>query len=161
MSLINRLRTDQVNARKARDTVSVNLLTSLVSEAAAVGKNNGNRESTDAEVIRKIKQFVGNTNETIKLVQANIPDGPNKGIAGGVHLARIGVLRQELALLEAYLPKQLGDDELTDAIVAIRATLPEGANPIGGVMKALKEKYDGLYDPAAASAILKKLTVGA
>ena len=49
--LINQIKSDALEARKARQTNTATLLTTLYSEASMVGKNDGNRESTDAEVL--------------------------------------------------------------------------------------------------------------
>jgi uncharacterized protein YqeY len=157
MTLIDTLKRDQIATRKARDTIAANLLTTLVAEAAAVGKNNGNRESTDAEVVKKIKQFVSNTQETIRLVRGNIPDGPNKGILGGFHAQQLEKLNRELGILESYMPTQLTREQLEEKIRSVVADLPQGTNAVGAVMKALKESYEGLYDPKLASEIVKGL----
>jgi len=44
--LINKIKSDSLEARKARQTDTATLLTTLYSEASMIGKNLGNREST-------------------------------------------------------------------------------------------------------------------
>jgi hypothetical protein len=59
MSLIQTIKADQVQARKAR-SASASILTTLIGEAEMIGKNAGDRESTDEEVIAIIKKFIKN-----------------------------------------------------------------------------------------------------
>jgi uncharacterized protein YqeY len=62
----------------------------------------------------------------------------------------------ELAVLEAYLPAKLGDDELArlvdDAIAETGASSPK---EMGQVMKALMPKVKGRADGAAVSAAVR------
>lgn len=62
----------------------------------------------------------------------------------------------ELAVLEAYMPARLGDDEVArlvdEAIAEVGATDPKG---IGAVMKAVMPRVKGRADGAAVSAIVK------
>jgi uncharacterized protein YqeY len=133
MSKIQEIKDSLLQARKSRDTLSSALLSTLLGEALMIGKNDGNRESTDAEVIKVIKKFIANNEETIKLT------GPN---------AKLGA---EIVTLESFLPAQLSADEL-DRIIS---DLILKGNNMGQVMKLLKEQYAGTYDGAAASALIK------
>ena len=53
--LINQIKSDALIARKARKIDTATLLTTLYSEASMIGKNLGNRESTDQEVLQVIE----------------------------------------------------------------------------------------------------------
>lgn len=64
--------------------------------------------------------------------------------------------RAEIELLEKYLPKQLGDDELRAEIDSLRAA---GTDKRGLVMKALKEKHGAAVDGRRAAAILDELGI--
>ena len=64
MTLLAKLKADSLQARKDGNKVAANLLVTLVSEATMVGKNAGNRDSTDEEVQRVVKKFLDNTIET-------------------------------------------------------------------------------------------------
>ncbi|MGH6977471.1 MAG: GatB/YqeY domain-containing protein, partial [Stellaceae bacterium] len=67
----------------------------------------------------------------------------------------------EIAVIERFLPKQMSGAELE---AAIKGTIKEaGASSIkdmGKVMAALRTKYAGQIDPAAASQTVKKLLTG-
>ena len=64
MSLIQDIKSASLVARKARETKKAESLITLYSEASMIGKNDGNRESTDAETIAVIKKFIKNIDET-------------------------------------------------------------------------------------------------
>jgi len=61
----------------------------------------------------------------------------------------------EMAILEAYLPKQLGADELEAIIKALASEL--GTTQIGPLMAKLRERHAGTYDGKLASELVKRL----
>jgi uncharacterized protein len=67
----------------------------------------------------------------------------------------------EIAVIEEFLPKQLGDGEVKAAIAAVVAELG-AASPkeMGKVMAALKERYAGRMDFGKASTQVKALLSG-
>jgi uncharacterized protein len=66
--------------------------------------------------------------------------------------------RGEIAIIERFLPKALGDAEAEAAIKeTIAATGAASVKDMGKVMAALKEKYAGQLDPSKASQMVKKL----
>ena len=142
MTLLETIRTEQIRARKARDGVRTSLLTTLLSEAANVGLNDGKRESTDAEVIAVIKKFIKNIDETLAVRASDD-------------------LLVERAILEGFLPSQLSEDELLAAVVSIVAELEldgqsRSMKMMGPVMKTLKERFEGQFDGKAASETVKR-----
>lgn len=139
--LIERIKSDLLAARKSRATVATNSLTALVGEAVMVGKNAGNRESTDDEVIATVRKFIKNLEET----KRNLIN----------HNKDTAVCDEELAIISKYLPQQMSSDQLKAAIADILAE-NAGAN-MGVVMKVLKEKHSGLYDGKLASEIAKQV----
>lgn len=137
------IRKDLFEAKKNHDTLKSNLLSALLGEATAVGKNAGNRESTPEEVMQVIRKFIKNIDETIALLEKE-----------GKPIEKE---RTERAILESYLPKQLTPDELAKAIDEIIATLPERSpKMMGQVMAKLKELYAGRYDGKTANQIAKE-----
>lgn len=64
----------------------------------------------------------------------------------------------EIAVIEAYMPKQMSEAEAKDAIAAvIKETGAAGPKDMGKVMAALKAKYAGQMDFGKASALTKDL----
>ena len=66
--------------------------------------------------------------------------------------------REEIAIIQSYMPKQLGEDEVKAAIAAvIKETGAASVKDMGKVMAALKAKYSGQIDFAKAGAVVKSL----
>lgn len=62
----------------------------------------------------------------------------------------------EIAVIEAFLPKQLSEDEIAAAVAAaIDEIGARGLKDIGRVMALLKQRYPGQMDFAKASGLLK------
>jgi uncharacterized protein YqeY len=136
---MQRIKTEQLEARKKKDVIKASLLTTLIGEATAIGKNDGNRETTDAEVVAMVKKFLKNIEETLKV-------------------ADTFQAREERLILLELLPTQLAEQELKTTVwllaTEVGATTPKD---MGKVMKVLKERYDGRYDGALASKLIKEM----
>jgi len=154
MSMIDTIKSLYLQARKERNAKKAALYSTLLGEAQMVGKNNGNRESTDGEVIAVIKKMVANTKETRALIATTMVD------LSQTH--QVVDLSNELEWLNALLPTQITGDALVSEIdLAIASVGATSIKQMGQVMKVLKEKFDGQYDGTEASKIIKeKLNVG-
>jgi len=139
MTLLNKIKQDSLTARKARDTVASNLLGTLVSEAAMVGKNAGNRDSTDEEVLKVVKKFLDNAKDTLKLV------------------GNSNAIEQEIVILHGYMPLQLTEAQLKEIIDQLKLSNP--GCTIGAVMANLKTYYEGQYDGKLASQLFREYNV--
>ncbi|HSA33854.1 MAG TPA: GatB/YqeY domain-containing protein [bacterium] len=141
--MLAKIRKDLFEAKKAHDLVRSNLLSTLLGEAMAVGKNAGNRETTPEEVMQIIRKFMKNIDETIAILTGDGKPCDKE--------------KAEKAILEGYLPKQLTPEELAKAIEEIVATLPEKSpKAMGQVMAKLKELHAGRYDGKLASQLVKE-----
>jgi uncharacterized protein YqeY len=133
MTLIQKVREQQVAARVAR-IQSASVLTTLLGEAQMVGKNNGNREPTDEEVVAVVQKFLKNIDETLR-------------VASDVQVRE--TLQQEAAVLKAFLPRQMDKNELTE-LAKTCATMP-------AFMQLLKKEHAGQYDGKTASEIARSI----
>ena len=113
--LLDKIKADLLEARKNKWQGKVNLLTTLVSEATMIGKNDGNRETTDAETVQVIQKFIKNTLETMFALE-------HTGRWDESDAAEI-----ELRILERYLPQQMTDHELAGAIMEIIVDLEDNS----------------------------------
>lgn len=139
MTLLAKIKEDQFTHRKAgTNKLAISLLTTLYSEAANVGLNDGKRESTDAEVLKVIQKFVKNLNECIEAALVKEVD--------------TSVYTAEKKILESYLPSQLSAAEIEAYIIPF---VREGGKP--AAMKALKQNYAGQYDGKLAAIIVDNL----
>jgi uncharacterized protein len=66
--------------------------------------------------------------------------------------------REEMAIIQAYMPKQLGDDE-TKAVIAgiIKSVGATSIKDMGKVMAELKSNYSGQIDMGKAGGVVKAL----
>lgn len=133
MTLMNQIKEQQVAARKA-GSADASLLTTLLGEAAMVGKNT-NRDTTDQEVVAVVKKFIKNIDENITALQAR-----NQSFDQFV---------AERTVLEKFLPLQLTELALQH-IAEQHKSMPE-------FMKFLKENHAGQYDGKLASGVAKKI----
>lgn len=109
MSLLQKIRQDKVNYLKAKNREAFSTLGTLEGDARLIGMNDGNRETTDAEVIATIIKFIKGIDETIKLQPSE-------------------KLEAEKILLSSYLPKQLSEDELNKIISEKIQSLEDNLN---------------------------------
>jgi uncharacterized protein YqeY len=118
------------------------VLQSISGAAQLISKNDGNRETTDEDIINAVKR------ELKMATQSKESGAPfNKLI---------------FSISEEFLPKIMTEEELTKTIeVIINDLLKSGSekNPrlMGNIMKVLKTDYKDLYDGKMASQLTKKL----
>jgi uncharacterized protein YqeY len=140
MTLIDKIKADQLQARKDRDPLKSVLLTTLIGEASLIGTNDGKREVTDAEVVAVVKKFIKGIDETLKYLGDHAP-------------AQSKVVKSEKDMLEVYLPKQYDDYELK--VLILGANLANTSK--GQIMKYLKDNYAGQYDGKVAAKVFDEL----
>jgi uncharacterized protein YqeY len=134
---MEQIKRDQLEFRKQRQSVEVGVLTTLIGEASAIGKNNGNRETTDTEVIALVKKFLDNNNDTIKIL-----------IEGGQQEKTENLIKENAAL-QVYLPKQMSEQEIRDALATC-------SKELGKIMGHFKKAFPGMYDGGLVSRLAKE-----
>jgi len=142
--MLKRIKADLLTARKSKDKFTAGILGALVSEGAMIGKNMGNRETTDAEMQKLILKFKKGVSDTISLFEG-------KETAEGM----VEGLQKELGVYDQYLPTQLSNEEIEKEIGMFLQTNSEKAN-IGSIMAHFRKNFDGQYDGKA----LAKITNG-
>ena len=133
MTLMEQIKEKQIIARKS-GAADASLLTTLLGEAAMVGKNAG-RETTDQEVIAVVKKFIKNIDETVSALSSRGQDAAS--------------FLAERSVLERFLPLQLTELALAN-IAQNHKSMPE-------FMKFLKENHAGQYDGKLASTVAKNI----
>jgi uncharacterized protein len=141
MSLLDRIKTDALAARKAQGPTA-GLLVTLIGEAETRTKTfSPARAMTDEELLAVVKKFLKNIDDTLKILS---PDRSPEAHAKAV---------LEKTALEIYLPAQLSAAEI-EAFAS--AKIAAGAQ-LGAVMAALKAEHGGRYDGKLASEVVKSL----
>jgi uncharacterized protein YqeY len=139
--LLETIRLQSVEARRAKDSVRATLLVTLFAEAARVGKDAGNRETTDEETQKVVRKFLKGVDESLAVLK----DEAARALA----LA-------EKSILESFLPQRITGAPLQAVVAEIVASLPDkSAKQMGLVMRSLKERLSGAYDGAEATALVK------
>ncbi len=140
------LREDMKAAMKAKQTrrlSTIRLILAAIQErdnAAPDGK------ISDAEILPVLSKMVRQRKELLETYEK----------AGRDDLAQIE--REEIAIIETYLPKQMGEGEAREAIAALVKELgASGPKDMGKVMGALKERFSGQMDMGKASGVVKDL----
>lgn len=156
MDLIDKIRADQLAARKLNDRLKADVLTTLIGEATQITTEEFKRgvtEVTDEKIVATVAKFLKNTkltlenlaSERVRLIEAG-------GDASKVE-ERARAAEAELAILSEYGPKQMSDSELREAINDFRTRNPD-AN-VGTIMAHLKTSFGGRYDGKAASTLAR------
>jgi len=137
MTLSQRIDSDLKDAMRAKDTGRLHVLRMLKSalKYAAIAKSGAEAELSDAEAVQVIRKQVKQRQDSIESFE--------KG--GRAELAEKE--KEELSILNTYLPQAMSPDELAKAV---RETIAEiGATSkgqMGAVMKALQTKIAGRVD---------------
>ena len=137
MTLQQRVDSDLKEAMRAKDATKLNVLRMLKSalKYAAIAKSDAEAELSDAEAVQVIRKQAKQRQDSIESFE--------KG--GRAELAEKE--KEELAILNTYLPQGMTPDELAKVV---RETIAElGATSkaqMGAVMKALQAKVGGRAD---------------
>jgi uncharacterized protein YqeY len=144
--LKDRLRTDLTTAMKARDTVRTRTLRSaLTAVSTAEVAGHTSRELSDDEVTKVLAREAKRRREAADAFDA----------AGRAEQA--SAERAEGDVLDAYLPAQLGDDELAAIVAAgIAESGAAGPRAIGQVMKVVTPKVAGRAEGARVAAEVRR-----
>jgi hypothetical protein len=148
MSLKERISEDMKAAMRARDGARLGAIRFL--QAAIKQKEVDERISADdAAVLAIIEKLIKQRKDSIQQFQQ----------AGRSDL--VEKEQAELALLQGYLPQQMTDAELAEAVAAAIAEAgASGPQAMGKVMAVLKPKLAGRADLGKASALVRARLAG-
>jgi uncharacterized protein YqeY len=147
MTLQERVDSDLKEAMRAKDAMKLGVLRMLKSalKYAAIAKSDAEAELNDIEAVHVIRKQAKQRQDSIESFE--------KG--GRVELA--DKEKEELAILNTYLPKGMTADELSKVVSEIIAELGATSKAqMGAVMKALQAKVGGRADGKALSAEVQK-----
>jgi uncharacterized protein YqeY len=143
-SLKDTIREDLNAARRDRDKLRTTLLTTLLSEIRNKEIDLGH-ELGDEEVHGVTTTAIKRRRESAEQFRA----GNREELAVKEE--------QEAALLQAYLPPQLGEDEVR---ALIREAIAGGASDVGGVMKQVMPKTRGKFDGKELNRLVREGLAG-
>ena len=143
-TLVEQLRADLTTARKDRDKLRTTTLTTFLSEIKNKEIDQG-RPAADEDVRGLLVTAIKRRREASEQMRAG----------GRAELAEKE--EQEAALLQAYLPPALGEDEVR---AMVRDAIAAGAADVGAVMKAVLPHVKGRFDGKELNRLVREALAG-
>jgi uncharacterized protein YqeY len=137
-------------AMKARDARTVSTVRMILAglkerDVAARGEANAN-EIAEPEIARMLQAMIKQRRESIALYE----QGKRADLAQQE--------RDEIGVIETFLPQQMTEDQIAVAAqAAIAETGAVGIKDMGKVMATLRERHTGTMDFSRAAPIVKRL----
>lgn len=136
-----------MKARQDRATSTIRLILAALKDRDIAARGKGNNDGiSDDEIRQMLHNMIRQRNESIALYEQG----------GRLELAQQE--REEIQIVQSFLPQQLGEVEIERAARSVIAEV--GATCIkdmGKTMAALKQRYAGQMDFSKASAVVKNL----
>lgn len=137
-------------SKDSRVVSTVRLILAALKDRDIAARSRGVMDGiSDDEILQMLQSMIKQRRESISLYEQG----------GRLELAQQE--QDEIAIIERFLPRQLNEAEMTEAVSAVIAELGAGGiKDMGRVMAALKERHAGTMDFTKASALTKKLLGG-
>jgi uncharacterized protein YqeY len=138
---------EAMKSRNERGVSTVRMILSALKDRDIAARSKGNYDGIPEDEIRSMLQgMIKQRRESITLYEQ------------GGRAELVKQEQEEIAVIEGFLPKQLGDAEIEQAVNAVIAeTGAQSIKDLGKVMAAVKQRYSGQMDMTKASAAVKKL----
>ena len=135
-----------MKAKETRTIATVRLILAALKDRDIAARGKGNLEGIDEDgILAMLQSMIKQRRESIVLYE--------KG--GRLELARQEA--EEITVIEQFLPRQLGEDEMAEAVkTVIQEVEAKSLKDMGRTMAALKERYAGRMDFHKASARVKE-----
>ena len=135
--------------KDAKVISTLRLIMAAIKDKDIVLKGNGDASGIDETAIILLMQtMIKQRNASIVLFKQ------------GIREDLVKIEEDEILIISSFLPKQLNDQEIEDAVVnAIKLTQSESIKDMGKVINLMKQNYIGKMDFRIVSAVVKeKLT---
>jgi uncharacterized protein YqeY len=143
---INNAMKDAMKARDERRVSTLRMVNAAIKNADIAARGEGKEPLNEADLLALLQKMIKQRQESVELY--------DKG--GRPELAQQE--RDEIAIIGAYLPKQMSDAEAGSAISTIVQEInAQTMKDMGRVMAALRERFAGQMDFGKASAKIKEL----
>jgi uncharacterized protein YqeY len=146
---INNALKEAMKAQQTRRVSTLRLINSSLKNADIEARGLGKEPLSDDEALSVLQKMIKQRQESAELYdKGNRPELAEQE-------------RDEIAIISAYLPKQMSDIEAGSIIATLVHEInAQGMKDMGKVMAALKERYAGKMDFSKASALVKKVLTG-
>lgn len=139
MTILNDIKKKSIELRKNKSQIA-SFSSFVVSEIENIGKNNGNRLTTDDEAISVIKKMIDRNKSNISLAK------------DGYVILKLEV---ENDLLRSFLPEMASDEEIENLLrreFGLEIPMNKGI-----AMGAIKKKFGSLVDMKQAGSIVSQI----
>lgn len=144
MTLSERINNDLKEAMKSKDSFRLSVIR-MVKGAMQLAKPNPREELTDDDVITVISKQIKMRNDSIKEFET----------AGRSDLVEQN--KKEIEILNAYMPKQLSEEELTEIIDKVfEEVKPTSQKDMGLIMKNISPLVKGKADMSLVNKLVKE-----
>jgi uncharacterized protein YqeY len=141
---INNAVKDAMRAKEERKLSTLRMVNSTIKNADIDARGQSKPPLSDGDILSLLQKMIKQRQESVELY--------DKG--GRAELA--AQEREEIAIITAYLPQQMSEEETKAAIAAeITASGAAGMKDMGKVIAALRAKYAGQMDFGKASGLVK------
>jgi uncharacterized protein YqeY len=146
---INNALKEAMKAQQTRRVSTLRLINSSLKNADIEARGQGKQPLSDDQALSVLQKMIKQRQESAELYdKGNRPELAQQE-------------RDEIAIISAYLPKQMSDIEAGSVIATLVHEInAQGMKDMGKVMAALKERYAGTIDFSKASALVKKVLAG-
>ena len=143
---INNAVKEAMKAKEERKLSTLRMVNSTIKNADIEARGQGKPPLSDEALLSVLQKMIKQRQEAVELY--------DKG--GRAELA--AQERDEIAVISAYLPRQMSEDDVKAAISAVIAeTGAAGIKDMGKVIGVLKTKFAGQMDFGKASGLVKEL----
>jgi uncharacterized protein YqeY len=150
MTLKEQIQSKFIEAMKAKDDVSKSALSGLKAKITEAEKANGNVSLGDTEIVKVVSSAIKQRKQSVDAFEQ----------AGRTDL--VDKEKGEILILEAFLPKQMTEEEIEKAVREIILGMTDvSTNPNalqGKTMGAFNKAYSGQADSKVVMEIIKKVT---
>jgi uncharacterized protein YqeY len=141
---------EAMRAKDQRKVGTLRLINSALKDKDIEARGLGKGPLNDDDILALLQKMIKQRNDSIEAYEK----------AGRSDL--VAQEQEEKAIIEAYLPQQMGPDEVAAAVRAIiAATGAASVKDMGKVMGELKARYAGKMDFSKANGVVKALLSGA
>lgn len=136
---------DALKSKDTRSTATLRLISAALKDRDIAARSKGNYDGiNEDEILQMLQSMIKQRRESITMYEQG----------GRLELAQQE--KDEIVVIERFLPKQMDVAEMEAAINALVTDLgATGVKDMGRVMTALREQYAGQMDFAKASGMVK------
>jgi uncharacterized protein YqeY len=137
---------EAIRCQERRRMSTLRLIQAAIKDRIIHNRGAGKGEqASDAEVREILAKMIKQRRDSAQAYEAgNRPELANSE-------------REEIAIIEEFLPRQMSDEEMREAVRVAVSEVDGGLKDMGKVMATLKERHAGQMDMARASAMVKEM----